>query len=314
MPFKSVVVLTLWEELILRLLCLTAKKETNNPSFVNLTQAPTWPDFISSDNDDKYYFWDKGKGMLFFYMQQNKPPAVGFTPTGSCTEGSTDSACENAKEFYPCPFEGCVIYTVRVVDDNDEIGYKPTLGAEFLCDGGTLNGNACPATGVCPGGGICKPQPCKLCQGGTNKGKFCNDNSQCPDSSCVPSPTGESCYGATTCDDIYEGSTTPVSPNPPENYTQTYPPNDTVRWDVDMLALPDGRQLTEDKIQPTSDNMRTLKFCEVNGSIGKICSSDSTCGVAFGTDAQIKCIDQTINFPFNSPMADVKPSCPVNAP
>ena len=283
-----------------------------NASFSSLSHTSDWAQFIDSNNDDKY-FWDADKGMLFFYMQQNEPPAGGFTPTGSC-DGVTGSpttdnpvvadACKNAKEFYPCPVEGCEMYTIRVVDE-DEIGYKPNLGSQFVCG----DGSPCPSSGECTDG-VCKPKTCKLCDTGPKKGIFCEFNMDCNetemDAKCMESPPGESCYGRTMCDDIYEGSTTTV---PPENYTQGYPPNHTVDWQVDMLKLPDGEILTKDKILPMPNNMVDLKFCDVNGSIGKVCVVDSTCGIEYGTDAQIHCIEKTINFPYNEPKDEVKASC-----
>ena len=250
--------------------------------------------------------------MLFFYMEQNEPPAGGFTPTGSCTGSPTDDpACKNAKEFYPCPFDGCEMYTIRVVDE-DGIGYKPTLNSQFVCG----DGNLCPSNGQCAVG-VCKPKPCKLCDTGPKKGIFCefdmdcNENAMDANAKCMESPDGESCYGRTMCDDIYKD-------DGGRNYTQGYPgemnpPNDTVPWKVDMLKLPEGEILTKDKILPVPDNMVPLKFCIVNDSIGAFCKGDSECGIAYSTNAQIPCEERTINFPYNLPK-DLKPSCPVNSP
>ena len=140
---------------------------------------------------------------------------------------------------------------------------------------------------------------------------FCEGSADCDGATCMESPDGESCYGKTMCDDIYEGSTDPIGVKPPQNYTQTYPPNDTVNWQVDMLALPDGRLLTKDKIEQMSENMPMgLKFCTLNhDSIGKVCVEDANCGIAYGTNAQIPCEEKLLNFPYNEPKDEVKASC-----
>jgi len=68
---------------------------------------------------DKYYY-DKTTGMLFFYVIQDRPNAVGSSPLGSCPTGTSDPACpnpndpKNPESYYACPTEGCSTYTIRM--------------------------------------------------------------------------------------------------------------------------------------------------------------------------------------------------------
>ena len=60
------------------------------------------------------YFYDSEAGMLFFYVQQESKNAHGKMPFGSCPQ---DAACPDENEldtYFPCPPQGCVVYSVNV--------------------------------------------------------------------------------------------------------------------------------------------------------------------------------------------------------
>ena len=198
-----------------------------------LSQAPSWEDFTAPTNDDDYYWWDGDKGVLFFYVEQKEPNLSGGTPLATCgPNGTGGAACDLADDFYPCPEEGCVLYTVRAVDGGaSPIGYAPT--------------------------------------------KVGND------------------YGATSCDEVYSASTG-------RDYTQTYPPNDTVSWTPHKLARMDGTVLNSADITPVLVNEGTF-FCTTTPT-----PPAPTCAVPA---AKQQC---TNNFPHNLPV--VAASCAVNAP
>jgi hypothetical protein len=71
------------------------------------------------------FFYDKTRGMLFFWVAQTDPLAVGQSPLGNCTGASTDPAfCPDkttGETYYVCPAEGCSTYRI-VLDDTS---YKP---------------------------------------------------------------------------------------------------------------------------------------------------------------------------------------------
>ncbi len=71
------------------------------------------------------YFYDKTRGMLFFWAAQTDPNAVGPSPLGNCTGASTDPAfCPKnttAESYYVCPAEGCPSYRITLNDP----AYKP---------------------------------------------------------------------------------------------------------------------------------------------------------------------------------------------
>jgi hypothetical protein len=86
-----------------------------------LEAAPDWESFEAARDG---YFYDADKGMLFFYVEQEEPNAIGAAPIGSCSDDSEDAACAGGREFYSCPAGGCMLYTVRVTDPN----YRPITG------------------------------------------------------------------------------------------------------------------------------------------------------------------------------------------
>jgi len=71
---------------------------------------------------DQFYY-DKDSGMLYFYVVQESPNAVGPSPLGSCTESSKDPCPDVAKgeTYYTCPPQGCTDYAVKLHDSS----YKP---------------------------------------------------------------------------------------------------------------------------------------------------------------------------------------------
>jgi hypothetical protein len=200
-----------------------------------LTRTTNWDDFVSPNNDDDYYWWDADKGMLFFYVEQKEPNLTGPTPLGSCPDAN-NPACEYADDFYACPKEGCVLYTVRVVDEGG-IGYAPT--------------------------------------------KLGND------------------YGATACDDIYK-------PGVGRDYTQKYPPNDTVGWDADRLALLDGTQLTPEGAPPLIDPVPKNEGSFICNNIPMPPAPACAAG-----DLNMNCEN---NFPHNVLKDPAVVHCPVNPP
>jgi hypothetical protein len=79
------------------------------------------------------YFYDPSVGMLYFFVVQEFPNALGPAPLGSCNEdGTGDPACPKFKSpdketFYPCPAQGCLTYKVTLADST----YTP---APSTCD------------------------------------------------------------------------------------------------------------------------------------------------------------------------------------
>ena len=66
------------------------------------------------------YYYDKKTGMLFFYVEQDLPNAVGPSPLGSCGPNTPNSPeCPKAPEtYYACPAPGCEVTIVRLKDSN----------------------------------------------------------------------------------------------------------------------------------------------------------------------------------------------------
>ena len=66
------------------------------------------------------YFYDAATGMLFFYVAQEFPNAVGPSPLGSCkSDGTGDASCPDiamGETFYACPPQGCITYKVTLND------------------------------------------------------------------------------------------------------------------------------------------------------------------------------------------------------
>jgi K319-like protein/G8 domain-containing protein len=136
-----------------------------------------------------------------------------------------------------------------------------------------------------------------------------NDFYPCPEAGCVlytvravdggQSPIGYAPtlvgndYGATSCDDVY-------SATKGRNYTQTYPPNDTVSWTPHKLARMDGTVLDSAAITPAPDNEGTF-FCTT--------TSTPPAPACTPPAANATCNN---NFPHNLPV--VAASCAVNAP
>ena len=58
--------------------------------------------------------------MLFFYVAQEFPNAVGPSPLGSCkSDGTGDASCPDiamGETFYACPPQGCITYKVTLND------------------------------------------------------------------------------------------------------------------------------------------------------------------------------------------------------
>lgn len=210
--------------------------DNNTDPVKSLSQAASWEQFTGASNDDDYYWWDGEKGMLFLYVEQKEPNLSGGTPIGTCgANGSGGAACTLADNFYPCPKEGCVLYTVRAVDGGKTpIHYAPT--------------------------------------------KVGND------------------YGTTNCDDVYSASSG-------RNYTQNYPPNDTVLWQPHRLATMDGAVLESASITQVADNEGCF-VCAANQT--PLLPLPPACSVPQGATA---CSD---NFPHNVPI--VAPGCLVNTP
>jgi hypothetical protein len=66
------------------------------------------------------YFYDAATGMLFFYVAQEFPNALGPSPLGSCkSDGTGDDSCPDiamGETFYACPPQGCITYKVTLND------------------------------------------------------------------------------------------------------------------------------------------------------------------------------------------------------
>lgn len=82
--------------------------------------------------DATHYYYDADKGLLFFQVIQDVPNAIGPSPLGSCEADSPAPCPQNGESetFYPCPVEGCILYTVTVNStDYDPVG--PTNCAPY---------------------------------------------------------------------------------------------------------------------------------------------------------------------------------------
>ena len=74
-------------------------------------------------NLDKY-FYDPATGMLYMWIAQTDPNAVGPSPLGNCTGSSSDPAfcpqnetgISTGEAYYNCPAEGCPIYRIVLND------------------------------------------------------------------------------------------------------------------------------------------------------------------------------------------------------
>ncbi len=154
--------------------------------------------------------------------------------------------------------------------------------------------------------------PLATCGPGGTGGAACDladDFYPCPEAGCVlytvravdggTSPIGYAPtlvgndYGPTSCDDVYSESIG-------KNYTQTYPPNDTVSWTPHKLARMDGTVLDGAAITPVVDNEGSF-FCTTTPT-----PPSPACAVPV---ANAMCSN---NFPHNVPV--VAPNCVVNAP
>jgi hypothetical protein len=107
------------------------EKETLTSNGVNSLAA--LKDSQGKPVQDKF-FYDSKTGMLFFYAMQDYDNPEAPSPLGSCVSvnGSTiDPACPKVHEgesYYACPRQGCVDYTVRLLDSAT---YDP---GESTCD------------------------------------------------------------------------------------------------------------------------------------------------------------------------------------
>jgi hypothetical protein len=103
----------------------------NTPVCVNpttsLTSVSSINGLISNNLPNlNAYYYDKSTGMLYFYVEQTEPNAVGPSPLGNCTDNSMDPAfCPNKAggfdTYYVCPAQGCIQYKVTLADS----GYQP---------------------------------------------------------------------------------------------------------------------------------------------------------------------------------------------
>ncbi|MFZ0589263.1 MAG: G8 domain-containing protein [Bryobacteraceae bacterium] len=68
------------------------------------------------------FFYDKQRGLLFFWVAQTEPNAAGQSPLGNCTGSAGDpSYCPDKSTgdtYYVCPPEGCSTYRVSLNDPN----------------------------------------------------------------------------------------------------------------------------------------------------------------------------------------------------
>ncbi len=139
--------------------------------------------------------------------------------------------------------------------------------------------------------------------------QFAGDFYPCPEAGCVlytvravdggaspigyaPTKVGND-YGATSCDDVYSAGSG-------RDYSQTYPPNDTVDWTPHKLARMDGSVLDSTDITAVTDNEGSF-FCTTTPT-----PPAPTCAVPA---PNARC---TNNFPHNVPV--VAASCAINAP
>jgi hypothetical protein len=74
--------------------------------------------------DPTKYYYESKTGMLFFYVLQDLPNAVGPSPLGSCGPNTPNSSeCPKAPEsYYACPAPGCELAIVRLDPSNYEPG------------------------------------------------------------------------------------------------------------------------------------------------------------------------------------------------
>jgi hypothetical protein len=72
--------------------------------------------------DPTKFYYDATTGMLYLQMVQSDLNAQGASPLGSCSGKHKDPSCPSNQHFYPCPANGCPIYTIRVTDGS----YTPT--------------------------------------------------------------------------------------------------------------------------------------------------------------------------------------------
>lgn len=100
-------------------------------------------------------------------------------------------------------------------------------------------------------------------------------------------------YGATDCDDVYSASSG-------RDYTQTYPPNDTVDWQPHRLAQMDGTVLDSANISAVDVNEGSF-FCTTTPT-----APAPACAVPA---PNARCSN---NFPHNIPL--IAPRCEINAP
>ncbi len=66
------------------------------------------------------FFYDQQRGLLFFWVAQNEPNAVGQSPLGNCSGSPNDpSFCPDhstGDTYYVCPPEGCSTYRISLND------------------------------------------------------------------------------------------------------------------------------------------------------------------------------------------------------
>ncbi len=67
------------------------------------------------------YFYDEAKGLLFFYVAQDIPNAVGPSPLGSCPGPNCPQKVQG-ESYYACPAAGCLDYVVELNDPSYEPG------------------------------------------------------------------------------------------------------------------------------------------------------------------------------------------------
>jgi hypothetical protein len=82
-------------------------------SVVTLTPQSVTTSTMPATLDPTKFYYDATTGMLYFQMMQSELNAQGESPLGSCPG---NSACTKDQHFYPCPANGCPVYTIRVTD------------------------------------------------------------------------------------------------------------------------------------------------------------------------------------------------------
>lgn len=95
----------------------------------------TSPSQMPATLDPTKFYYDATTGMLYLQIEQTELNAQGESPIGSCTTSPKDPACPTDEHFYPCPKNGCSLYTIRITDNsytpNSASGcapYDPTTG------------------------------------------------------------------------------------------------------------------------------------------------------------------------------------------